>query len=48
MILKSIRLHPFGGTLDRTYDLAGPVTVILGPNEEGKSTMRSSRQRSRR
>ena len=42
MILKSIRLHPFGGTLDRTYDLAGPVTVVLGPNEGGKSTLRQA------
>ena len=30
MILKSIRLHPFGGTLDRTYNLAGPVTISVG------------------
>ncbi|MFM8435337.1 MAG: AAA family ATPase, partial [Planctomycetia bacterium] len=42
MILKSIRLHPFGGTLDRTYDLARTVAVLLGPNEAGKSTLRQA------
>jgi DNA repair exonuclease SbcCD ATPase subunit len=42
MILKSIRLHPFGGTLDRTYVLTGPVAVVLGPNERGKSTLRQA------
>lgn len=42
MILKSIRLHPFGATLDRTYDLARTVAVFLGPNEAGKSTLRQA------
>lgn len=40
MILKGIRLHPFGGTLDRSFDFARPVAVFLGPNEAGKSTLR--------
>jgi len=42
MILKSIRLHPFGNTADRTYPMSGPVVVVLGPNEFGKSTLRQA------
>ncbi|NDC63438.1 MAG: hypothetical protein EBZ59_05505 [Planctomycetia bacterium] len=42
VIVKRVRLHPFGGTVDREYDLAGPVSVVLGPNEAGKSTLRQA------
>ncbi len=39
MKLLSIRLHPFGGTPDRTCTLAGGLNVLEGPNEFGKSTL---------
>src|SRR5690625_6818959 len=39
MILKSIRLHPFAGIRDRTFELGGGLAVVLGPNEAGKSTL---------
>jgi len=39
MILKSIRLHPFAGIADKTYSFKDSLTVICGPNEEGKSTV---------
>ncbi|MFM1995678.1 MAG: hypothetical protein RLZZ111_65 [Planctomycetota bacterium] len=42
MILKSIRLHPFGGTTDRARGLEREVAVYLGPNEAGKSTLRQA------
>lgn len=39
MILQSIRLHPFAGISDKTYNFQKDLTVICGPNEEGKSTV---------
>ena len=42
MILKRVRLHPFGKTTDRAYDLSRPIAVVLGPNEHGKSTLRQA------
>lgn len=39
MKLLSIRLHPFGGTADRTCALHDGVNVLEGPNEFGKSTL---------
>src|SRR5690349_7584299 len=39
MILRSIRLHPFAGINDKTYQFNKEFTVICGPNEEGKSTV---------
>src|SRR5690625_6115301 len=39
MILKSIRLHPFAGIRDRTFEFGGGLAVVLGPNEAGKSTL---------
>ncbi|MDA0766199.1 MAG: AAA family ATPase [Verrucomicrobia bacterium] len=39
MKLLSIRLHPFGGTPDRTCTLHEGMNVLEGPNEFGKSTL---------
>jgi len=39
MKLASVRLHPFAGIRDRTYDFNNGLNVILGPNEAGKSTV---------
>ncbi|MEY3895905.1 MAG: hypothetical protein RLZZ214_1425 [Verrucomicrobiota bacterium] len=39
MKLLSIRLHPFGGTADRTCTLHDGINVLEGPNEFGKSTL---------
>lgn len=39
MKLTSIRLHPFGGTADRTYTLRDGLNILEGPNEFGKSTL---------
>lgn len=39
MILRRIRLHPFGRFDDREVAFAPTLTVVLGPNEVGKSTV---------
>lgn len=39
MKLLSIRLHPFAGTADKTYEFRDGLNVIQGPNEYGKSTL---------
>lgn len=39
MKIQSIRLHPFGGTSDRTYSLRDGLNVLEGANEFGKSTL---------
>ncbi|MEN9974880.1 MAG: hypothetical protein RLZZ282_886 [Verrucomicrobiota bacterium] len=39
MKLLTIRLHPFGGTANRTSTLHGGINVLEGPNEFGKSTL---------
>lgn len=39
MKLLTIRLHPFGGTADRTCTLHDGINVLEGPNEFGKSTL---------
>jgi DNA repair protein SbcC/Rad50 len=39
MKLLSIRLHPFGGTDNRTCTLHDGINVMEGPNEFGKSTL---------
>ena len=39
MKLLSIRLHPFGGTANRTCTLHDGINVLEGPNEFGKSTL---------
>jgi DNA repair protein SbcC/Rad50 len=39
MRIQSIRLHPFGGTSDRTYTFNAGLNVLEGPNEAGKSTL---------
>jgi len=40
MKLLSLRLHPFGGTIDRTYKFSEKIQVLEGANEYGKSTFR--------
>lgn len=42
MKLHSIRLHPFGAIIDRTYSLVPGAQSLLGDNEFGKSTFRES------
>ena len=42
MKILSIRLHPFGGTSDRTCSLQAGINVLEGPNEFGKSTLFSA------
>ena len=43
MKLLSIRLHPFGAIIDRTYSLTGTgAQSLLGENEFGKSTFREA------
>jgi len=39
MKLKSIQLKPFAGISDKKVDFSPGLTVILGPNEAGKSTL---------
>lgn len=39
MILKSIRLHPFGKFTDQSHNFAAGLDILEGPNEFGKSTM---------
>ncbi len=39
MILTSVWLHPFAGIGDRRIEFDPRLTVILGPNEAGKSTL---------
>jgi len=39
MKLKSIQLKPFAGILDKKIEFYPGLTVILGPNEAGKSTL---------
>jgi len=39
MKLKSIQLKPFAGILDKKVNFYPELTVILGPNESGKSTL---------
>ncbi len=39
MKLLSIRLHPFGGTTDRTITLHDGLNVLQGANEYGKTTL---------
>ena len=39
MILQSIHLCPFAGINNRTFFFDKDLTVICGPNEEGKSTV---------
>ncbi|WP_438448646.1 AAA family ATPase [Gorillibacterium sp. sgz5001074] len=39
MIIRQIRAEGFGALRDRTVELEGPVTVLYGPNEAGKSTL---------
>jgi exonuclease SbcC len=39
VILRRLRVHPFGRFADREVAFAPGLTVILGPNEAGKSTL---------
>lgn len=42
MKILSLRLHPFGGTSDRTYAFSENIQVLEGANEFGKSTFRAA------
>ncbi len=39
MILRRLRVHPFGRFADREVSFGPSLTVVLGPNEAGKSTL---------
>jgi DNA repair protein SbcC/Rad50 len=39
MIIRSIRLNPFGGVSNKEISLEKGLNVIVGPNEAGKSTI---------
>jgi exonuclease SbcC len=39
MIIRGVRVHPFGGLADRSIELAPGLNVVLGANEAGKSTL---------
>lgn len=39
MIITRLRLSPFAGIADRTVEFHPDLTVVLGPNEAGKSTL---------
>jgi len=39
MIIKNIKLNPFGGLVDKEISLDNGLNVIYGPNEAGKSTV---------
>ncbi len=39
MIIRKVRLAPFGGVADKTYIFDKNLNVLLGPNEAGKSTL---------
>ncbi len=39
MIVRRLRLHPFGCFADRELRFAPGLTAVLGPNEAGKSTI---------
>jgi DNA repair protein SbcC/Rad50 len=39
VILRRLRVHPFGRFADREVSFGPSLTVVLGPNEAGKSTL---------
>jgi exonuclease SbcC len=39
MRIKSIRLHPFAGQVDRTFEFTDALNLVHGENEFGKSTL---------
>jgi DNA repair protein SbcC/Rad50 len=39
MIIRKVRLYPFGAVQDREYSFTKNLNVVLGPNEAGKSTL---------
>ncbi|HEY3247657.1 MAG TPA: AAA family ATPase [bacterium] len=42
MILRRLRLRRFLGFADRTFDFAPGINVVVGPNESGKSSLRTA------
>ncbi len=42
VILRRLRVHPFGRFADREVSFGPSLTVVLGPNEAGKSTLLSA------
>lgn len=39
MRIKSVKLHPFAGIREKSFDFSENLNVVLGPNEAGKSTL---------
>lgn len=39
MIIRKVRLAPFGAVTDKTYHFKKGLNVLVGPNEAGKSTL---------
>ena len=39
MIVRTLKLHPFGGLVDTEVSFEDGLNVVLGPNEAGKSTL---------
>lgn len=39
MNIRSVRLHPFAGIRDQSFEFKDGLNVLLGPNEAGKSTL---------
>ncbi len=39
MIIRKVRLAPFGAVADKTYAFDAGLNILLGPNEAGKSTL---------
>ena len=42
MILRSLRLRRFLGFSDRIFEFAPGINVVVGPNESGKSSLRTA------
>jgi DNA repair exonuclease SbcCD ATPase subunit len=42
MILRRLRLRRFLGFADRTFEFAPGINVVVGPNESGKSSLRTA------
>ncbi|HEV8354879.1 MAG TPA: AAA family ATPase [bacterium] len=42
MILRRLRLRRFLGFSDRTFEFAPGINVVVGPNESGKSSLRTA------
>ena len=45
MILRRLTLNPFAAGRDKSIEFAPGLTVVLGPNEAGKSTLAAALHR---